>query len=159
MLSQQRQSGPQRGEPLTDGLSKDFHLVVDGHEAALTLPEVTRPAREGGNQSWRLLLISLLGCFAASGAAVGAFLWLINLPPTANCENTATVTTDRAQLFCAQMAAESGELPEVLAALDLISSWSAEHPLHQEVQPLVEQWSWVVLKSVEQELRGNGSMA
>jgi hypothetical protein len=100
-----------------------------------------------------------MSCFAASSAALGAFLWLINLPPTANCENTATVTTDRAQLFCAQTAAESGELPEVMAALDLVSSWTTQHPLYYEVQPLIEQWSWVVLKAAEQELRHNGSMA
>ena len=122
-------------------------------------PEVMAPAAPAGSQSWRLLLITLLSCFAASGAALGAFLWLINLPPTANCDNTATATTDRAQLFCAQIAAESGALPDVLAALDLVGSWSTEHPLHSEVQPLIEQWSGIVLQAAEQELRTNGTMA
>lgn len=159
MLSQQQQSGPQRGEPLAEGVAKDFSLVIDGDDSALALSEVMVPVPQHGNQSWRLLLISLLSCFAASGAALGAFLWLINLPPTANCDNPASVTTDRAQLFCAQVAAESGELPDVLTALDLAGGWTAEHPLYYEVQPLVEQWSWVVLKAAEQELRGNGSMA
>ncbi|WP_017299574.1 hypothetical protein [Nodosilinea nodulosa] len=159
MLSQQRHSGPQRGEPLAEGVAKDFSLIVDGSEPALALPEVLPPVAQAGGQSWRLLLISLLTCGAASGAAFGAFLWLINLPPTVNCENAATATTDRARLFCAQTAAESGELTDVLAALDLVSGWTAEHPLHYEVQPLVEQWSWVVLKAAERELRGNGSMA
>ncbi|MGB3312455.1 MAG: hypothetical protein WBG32_16190 [Nodosilinea sp.] len=159
MLSQKRQSGPQQGEPEADEVAKDFSLVIDGSESALALPEVIPPVARGSGQSWRLLLISLLSCGAASAAAFGAFLWLINLPPTANCENTATVTTDRAQLFCAQTAASSGELPDVLAALDLVGGWTAEHPLHYEVQPLVEQWSWVTLKAAERELRGNGSMA
>ncbi|WOD39316.1 hypothetical protein [Nodosilinea sp. E11] len=158
MLSQQRQSGPQPGEPLADGLSTNFHLIDDSDDPALALPQILTPAPVG-SQSWRLLVISLLGCFVASGAAVGAFLWLINLPPTANCETTATVTTDRAQLFCAQTAAESGELSDVLAALALVGSWTADHPLYYEVQPLVEQWSWVALKAAEQELRSNGSMA
>ncbi len=170
MLSRQRQSGPQRGEPLADGLTADglatqFRLVIDvtdvidGGDSALALPEVMPPVPGGGGQSWRLLLISLLSCVAAGGAAVGAFLWLVNLPPTANCEHAATVTTDRAQLFCAQTAAESGELPDVLAALDLAGRWTQGHPLYYEVQPLVEQWSWVVLQAADQELRGNGSMA
>ncbi|MGG6242307.1 hypothetical protein ACQ4N7_27145 [Nodosilinea sp. AN01ver1] len=165
MLSQQRQSGPQRDEPRPDGVAdvvkgvaRDFSLVIDGSEPALALPQVMPPAPKS-NQSWRLLLISLLSCGAASAAALGAFLWLINLPPTANCENTATVTTDRAQLFCAQTAASSGELTDVLVALDLVGGWTAEHPLHYEVQPLIEQWSWVALKAAEQELRSNGSMA
>lgn len=159
MLSQQRQSGPQPGEPLAEGVAKEFSLIVDGSEPALALPEVLSPTAQAGSQSWRLLLISLLTCGAASGAAFGAFLWLINLPPTTNCENAATATTDRAQLFCAQTAASSGELTDVLAALDLVSGWTAEHPLHYEVQPLVERWSWVALKAAEKELRGNGSMA
>lgn len=174
MLSRQRPSGPQRDEPLPDGLTTDglatdgsatdglankFHLVIDGGDFALALPDVMPPATGGGGQSWRLLLISLLSCVAAGGAAVGAFLWLVNLPPTANCEQAATVTTDRAQLFCAQTAAESGELPDVLAALDLAGRWTEGHPLYYEVQPLVEQWSWVVLQAADQELRGNGSMA
>ncbi|MBD2105995.1 hypothetical protein [Nodosilinea sp. FACHB-13] len=157
MLSQQ-QSGPQRGEPLTEGVAKDFSLVIDEADSALGLSEVMVPVPQSGNQSWRLLLITLLSCFAASGAALGAFFWLINLPPTANCENPASVTTDRAQLFCAQVAAESGALPDVLTALDLAGSWTAGHPLYYEVQPLIEQWSWVVLKAAEQELRSNGSM-
>lgn len=161
MLSQQRQSGPQREEPRPDGaaeIAKNFSLVIDESEPALALPQVIPPAQKR-SLSWRLLLIALLSCGATSAAAFGAFLWLINLPPTANCENTATVTTDRAQLFCAQTAASSGELTDVLAALDLVGGWTAEHPLHYEVQPLVEQWSWVALKAAEQELRSNGSMA
>ncbi|MBD2231026.1 hypothetical protein [Phormidium tenue] len=157
MLSQQ-QSGPQRGEPLAEGGAKDFSLIIDEADSALGLSEVMVPVPQSGNQSWRLLLITLLGCFAASGAALGAFFWLINLPPTANCDNPASVTTDRAQLFCAQVAAESGELPDVLTALDLAGSWTTGHPLYYEVQPLIEQWSWVVLKAAEQELRSNGSM-
>ncbi len=169
MLSRHGQSGPQQGEPLAEGfavngltangLATEFHLVTNRDDEALVLPDVMPPATGGGSQSWRLLLISLLSCVAAGGAAVGAFLWLVNLPPTANCENAATVTTDRAQLFCAQTAAESRELPDVLAALDLAGRWTEGHPLYYEVQPLVEQWSWVVLQAADQELRGNGSMA
>ncbi|TVQ10447.1 MAG: hypothetical protein EA368_07345 [Leptolyngbya sp. DLM2.Bin27] len=159
MLSRQRRSESQPGEPIADSLAPQFHLVIDGADSALALPEVMPPTPAGGNQSWRLLVISLLSCFAASGAAVGAFLWLINLPPTANCEQTATNSTDRARLFCAQVAAESGELTDVLAALDLVNAWPADHPLHYEVQPLVDQWSWVVLQAADQELRSNGTMA
>ncbi|MBD1876839.1 hypothetical protein H6F75_25465 [Nodosilinea sp. FACHB-131] len=158
MLSQQQQSGPQRGEPLTEGVAKDFSLIIDEADSALGLSEVMVPVPQSRNQSWRLLLITLLSCFAASGAALGALFWLINLPPTANCDNPASVTTDRAQLFCAQVAAESGALPDVLTALDLAGSWTTGHPLYYEVQPLIEQWSWVVLKAAEQELRSNGSM-
>jgi hypothetical protein len=159
MLSQQRQSGSQPGDPLNGGIAKQFQLVAEEFEGAIGLSEVMPPPLRGDNQTWRLLLISLLSCFAASGAALGAFFWLINLPPTANCDDAATVTTDRAQLFCAQLAAGSGDLSEVTAALALVGGWTAAHPLHYEVQPLIEQWSWVVLNAAEQELRSQGSMA
>ncbi|MBE9140623.1 hypothetical protein IQ254_26055, partial [Nodosilinea sp. LEGE 07088] len=160
MLSQHNQTGPQQG---TSSASDWSPVLLETGELALPLTEVIPPAvdgdRGGNGQSWRLLTISLLSCFAASGAALGAFLWLINLPPTANCESTAGATTDRAQLFCAQTAAESGELTDVLAALDLVSGWPWGHPLYSEVRPLVDRWSGVVLTAAEQELRNNGSMA
>ena len=59
MLSQQ-QSGPQRGEPLAEGVAKDFSLIIDEADSALGLSEVMVPVPQGGNQSWRLLLITLL---------------------------------------------------------------------------------------------------
>ncbi|MEO1067809.1 MAG: hypothetical protein AAFW95_01625 [Cyanobacteria bacterium J06638_6] len=160
MLSRHNQTGSQQDTSGTDDWSPP---LLEAGELALPLTEVMPPVidgdRAGNGQSWRLLTISLLSCFAASGAALGAFLWLINLPPTANCESTAAATTDRAQLSCAQTAAESGELPDVLAALALVNAWPQGHPLYSEVRPLVDQWSRVVLNAAEQELRSNGSMA
>ena len=115
------------------------------------LPEV-RDFSPRQNQAWRWLLISTMGCVAASGVAIGAFVWLINLPPTADCENPTSITTDRAQLYCAQVAAEVGELDDVLAGLKLVGNWDNGHPLHYEVQPLVEQWSWVAYQEAQQKL-------
>lgn len=155
-----------RSIPQTDGPSAQASAGMDSFalpspetDAYLALPEVIQhsPHVAKDNQSWRWLLISLLSCCATSVAAVGAFLWLINLPPTTNCDNATTITTDRAQLYCAQLAAESGELEDVLGSLSLVGAWTTSHPLYYEVQPLVEQWSWVALKAAEQELR-NGQI-
>ncbi|HIK46880.1 MAG TPA: hypothetical protein IGR64_18710, partial [Leptolyngbyaceae cyanobacterium M65_K2018_010] len=44
-------------------------------------------------------------------------------------------------------------LESVLSSLELAGSWTSSHPLYYEVQPLVEQWSGVVLQAAEQELR------
>jgi hypothetical protein len=153
----QRRSIPQPEGPTPQSTEarENFPLDPSAPEAYLAIPEVIQHPAQGTrrNHSWRWLMISLLSCCATSAAAFGAFLWLVNLPPTVNCDNTATVTSDRAQLYCAQSAAGSGELEDVLTSLDLVSAWAPGHPLHYEVQPLVEQWSWVALKAAEQELR------
>jgi hypothetical protein len=133
---------------------EDLALALEGAAGPLAvaeLPEV-RQFRPKGSQAWRWLLITLMGCVATSGAAIGAFVWLINLPPTADCDNPASISTDRAQLYCAQIAAESGNLDDILASLKLVGGWDQSHPLHYEVQPLVEQWSWVALQEAKQRL-------
>lgn len=119
-----------------------------------TPPLISQPVARP-QAPWRWLLMAMLGCTGAGVAALVALLWLVNLPPTTNCENPATVTSDRAQLYCAQTAAESGNLEDILASLDLAGGWSSSHPLYYEVQPLVEEWSWVALRAAERELGDN----
>ena len=155
MLNRQRQSKSQpEVQPSAEGNSvEELTFALQGANGALSMPDVAQyPPKPKENQTWRWLLISLISCLAASGAAVGAFVWLINLPPTADCDSPASVTTDRAQLYCAQVAAETGELDDILASLKLVGGWDSSHPLFYEVQPLVEQWSWVALKEAQQEL-------
>lgn len=160
MLNQQRQPNSPVPEPPAEasGQMEDLALALEGGAAVplavAELPEVQQ-FRPKGSQSWRWLLITLMGCVATSGAAIGAFVWLINLPPTADCDNPASISTDRAQLYCAQVAADSGNLDDILASLDLVGSWDQNHPLHYEVQPLVEQWSWVALQAATQRLNDN----
>jgi len=128
--------------------------TLQGSQDYFTPPLINPPiARPQG--SWRWLWIAMLGSTGAGVAALAAFFWLVNLPPTANCENPATVTSDRAQLYCAQTAAESGTLEDILASLDLVAGWPSSHPLYYEVQPLVEEWSWVALNAAERELGDN----
>jgi hypothetical protein len=132
--------------------NEDFSLATEGADLALAFPDVIQHAPKK-NQSWRWLLVALLSCCAAGGVAIGAFVWLINLPPTTNCENKTTLTTDRAELYCAQIAAGSGDLEDVLDSLTLVAGWDSGHPLHYEVQPLVERWSWVALQAAQDKLR------
>lgn len=104
---------------------------------------------------WRWMLLGVGGCFATSGVAVGAFLWLINLPPQADCDNPAALSSDRTQLYCAQAAAASGEQADILKSLELIGQWNEGHPLHQEILPLAEDWSQTALDVAKKRLRDN----
>jgi hypothetical protein len=154
MLNQHSPSMSQPSEAEGTGPVQELNLAIEGSSGTLSIsemPEIQEFAPKK-SQSWGWLLISLMGCMAASGAAIGAFVWLINLPPTVDCKNPTSITSDRAQLYCAQVAAETGDLDAILASLKLVGSWDESHPLHYEVQPLVEQWSWVVLKEAQQKL-------
>ncbi|QQE65889.1 hypothetical protein GFS31_25810 [Leptolyngbya sp. BL0902] len=133
-------------------------------EAYLAIPEVIQHPPQPKNSGktvrppasghfWRWLLLSILSCVATSAAAVGALLWLVNLPPTTNCDDPAQITTDRAALSCAEMAAVDGDLESVLAGLTLVQSWGPNHWLSHEIDPLVEAWSAVVVTAAAQELR------
>ena len=143
--------------------SPPFTMAAMGADVHFAIPEVIqhlprhtanppRPSRAHGIP-WRWLLLSFLSCVATSAAAVGAFLWLVNLPPSTNCEDPTQITTDRSALSCAQTAADDGDLEAVLAGLTLVQGWGAEHWLSHETQPLVEEWSAVVVAAAEQELR------
>lgn len=81
----------------------------------------------------------MLGIFGGMGA--GALLWLVTLPPPPNCSDPAKLTLDGERLYCAREAARSGELPQVIAGLNLIESWDEDHPLQGEMQKLREEWS------------------
>ncbi|HIK44683.1 MAG TPA: hypothetical protein IGR64_07305, partial [Leptolyngbyaceae cyanobacterium M65_K2018_010] len=109
MFNQRQRSmpQPQTAVPQAHSGLEGLALVRSEAEVYLALPEVIQHAPQSaqGGQSWRWLMIALLSCCATSVAALGAFIWLINLPPSADCEDAASITTDRAQLYCAQMAA------------------------------------------------------
>lgn len=148
----------------TEGSLEDViaSLRAEATESYLAMPEVIQhPPKRGGRplasprrgSTWRWLLLSLLSCLATSAAAVGAFLWLVTLPPSTNCSDPAQITTDRAALSCAQIAADDGNLEAVVAGLNLVESWGPDHWLSHEIEPLVEEWSAVTVAAAEQELR------
>ncbi|MFM7471108.1 MAG: hypothetical protein ACKO5P_06335, partial [Nodosilinea sp.] len=133
--------------------------VPEVREDRPSVPELSRdhpgaistPSPGAGRWLWIILMCS----GGASTLALGAFFWLIQLPPTADCHNTATLTSDRAELYCAQVAAASGQLEDILSVLDLVGSWSSRHPLYYEAQPLVKKWSRIVLQAAQQQFQDN----
>jgi soluble cytochrome b562 len=63
------------------------------------------------------------------------------------------------RLYCAQEAAQTGDLDKLLSSIDLLKQWQPEHPLHHEAQRLIKEWSGQVLaqatRKVEQgDLKG-----
>ncbi|NJL21506.1 MAG: hypothetical protein HC895_12845 [Leptolyngbyaceae cyanobacterium SM1_3_5] len=49
------------------------------------------------------------------------------------------------RLYCAQQAAQSGEVAQLAQSLQEIGAWPAEHPLYNEAQKAIETWSNVLI--------------
>ena len=118
-------------------------------------PETVLYPPQSEGLSWHWMLLALGSCAAAGGVAVGAFLWLVNLPPKVDCSTVTPASTDRAQLYCMQAAAEIGDTQAILEGLEHLRQWDDHHPLHHEVLPLVESWSRTALNEAHKQLRQN----
>lgn len=107
-----------------------------------TPPRRRKPKSRGGWR-WSLLCFAVLGVISGMGSA--ALLWLVSLPPPPDCEDPTHITLDMERLYCAQQAIDAGELPELIAGLDLLKQWTPEDALYPETQKLAEEWSKRVL--------------
>jgi hypothetical protein len=56
------------------------------------------------------------------------------------------------RLLCAQESATTGDLPKVLAGLELVARWTPDHPLYGEAQRLIAEWSDPVLTAAQQRI-------
>jgi hypothetical protein len=75
------------------------------------------------------------------GTGITSYLLLIAVPPTPSCQGIVPVATDSERLFCAQVGAETREVPKLRAAVELVKDWNDRHPLHRESQRLLKEWS------------------
>ncbi|WP_309730328.1 hypothetical protein [Chamaesiphon sp. OTE_75_metabat_556] len=75
------------------------------------------------------------------GTGITSYLLLIAVPPTPSCQGIAPISTDGERLFCAQVGAETKELPKLRAAIELVKDWTDRHPLYRESQRLLKSWS------------------
>jgi hypothetical protein len=75
------------------------------------------------------------------GTGVTSYLLLIAVPPTPNCQGVLPISTDSERLYCAQVGADTKEIPKLRAAVDLVKGWTDRHPLYGESQRLLKGWS------------------
>lgn len=139
-----------------EGGADGFGMYLGGSgqpSAASSLaPEtLTRPRPK----SWRWLIVGLTSCAALGGVAASALLWMLMLPPAPDCKTGSPLAPDMERLFCAQQAARSGELTELLSGLALIETWTPEHPLYKEAQRSVEEWSKGLLVIARQKMNAS----
>jgi hypothetical protein len=104
---------------------------------------------------WLWVWMGMSVCLAAGGMAIGAFLWLVSLPPATDCEKISTLSTDRDRLYCAQTAASTGEVPDLLASIKLVGQWHPEHSLYPEAQSSLAEWSETLLQVAQDKIDDN----
>ncbi|NET35153.1 MAG: hypothetical protein F6K19_24520, partial [Cyanothece sp. SIO1E1] len=132
---------------------------MDAYSSVQSTPEVALQSHQtvwppgAKTSSWRWLIVGLVGCSIFGGISTLAWSWLMMLPPIPNCGQLSSLATDREQLHCAQKSAQSDDLPEVLAGLELLGQWTPGDPLYQEAQTWLASWSKSVLATAQQKNR------
>ena len=111
-----------------------------------------KPAGLPRSRPWKLLALGL-GVVSVLGAVSGTALWLLTTPPPSpNCQQLSPMATDMERLLCAQEAANSGDLPKILAGMDLLKQWQPDNPLYGEAQRLIAEWSKPVLRAAREKM-------
>ena len=103
---------------------------------------------------WSIPLVIVTACF--SGVSIFAFRWMTSLPPTPNCQELSALSSDLERLHCAHLAAESGEIDDLIAGLDLVRPWTREHQLFWKAESMMKRWSKDVLAIAEATLYSQG---
>ncbi len=116
-------------------------------------------ARHIYRQVGRSLLWSLLWVLTFCGLAglgIQSLQWLTRIPEPPNCSKITFAAADSERLFCVREAAKSGHLSDLTAAVNLVSTWPADHPLYREGQLLLAEWSAQMLDLAEARLESSG---
>jgi hypothetical protein len=111
---------------------------------AVRLPKPWRwPAVYGGS-------LAVLG-----GIGLVAYLWLASLPPLPNCETITPLSSDAHRLYCAQEAARSGKLTDLIAGIAIVKDWSPTHPFYRNGQHSLSKWSKLVMQHAREKMHHN----
>lgn len=109
--------------------------VKKGWFAAVTLPTI-----------WVGVLSSL------AIASLGSLIWLTRLPPAPDCKKLSAFAADVDQLYCAGQAAQTGQVDDLVAGINLVKGWKSDHLLYAEAQTLLSQWSGSLLLLAQDQL-------
>jgi hypothetical protein len=111
---------------------RDLFTELSGPISRLNLPKVNV---DPWSAFW-LVLATMVG-----GTGLTSYLLLIAVPPTPSCQGIAPLSSDGERLYCAQVGAETREVPKIRTAVNLVKDWTEGHPLYGEAQRLLTVWS------------------
>ena len=99
---------------------------------------------------WQAVWWTIVGIFSLVGGV--ALVNLFMAPPVPDCDQISPLSADGQRLYCAHKAAESKDVKRLQDALDLVNSWSEEHPLYPQGQKLIREWSKLLLSVATQKI-------
>ncbi len=123
--------------------SRDLFSEITVPISKLNLPKVTV---DPWSAFWAILA-TMVG-----GTGFTSYLLMIAVPPTPNCQGISPISTDSERLYCAQIGAETREIPKLRAAVALVQSWDDRHPLYGEGQRLLKAWSLDLMRAARKQL-------
>lgn len=132
-------------KPDADNLSQSDQAVQSSSVAKPVRAKASAQVSEWMQKPWSWSLIWLAALGVLGGMGTAAMLWLVTLPPQIDCRDTSKLSLDMERLYCAQEAAQSGEIAKLIAGIDMLKQWQPDHPLYREAQRLIEDWSGQVL--------------
>jgi hypothetical protein len=107
---------------------------------------------------WPLLWLSLL--LGSSAVGLWAVAWMTRIPPLPDCQQISTFSADSERLYCARVGAEAGTAENLIAAMELVSTWDAGHPLYKDSEKLLQNWSTALFEQAQQAVqKGNLNQA
>jgi hypothetical protein len=147
-------SSPEAPEAMVEG-KQEVESEPNG-SALVPVPKRRSPTRFW---QWTLVWLSLLAILGIT--ALTSAVWLLTkLPPPIDCRRISPLSVDGDRLYCARVAAQSGKLEQLVAAIALVQDWPPQHPLYTEAQHQMDAWSRAILAIAQQKLRdGNLSQA
>ncbi|MGQ4646543.1 hypothetical protein [Lyngbya aestuarii] len=115
-----------------------------------SLVNTPKRQRQGKLRLWWLFWLVILSVLG--GSVILGALFLTKLPPPIDCQKISPLSSDSERLYCAQLAAESGELEQLVAAIKLVENWPSDHPLHSEAQRMSQDWSEQIIALARQKV-------
>ncbi|MGB3615278.1 MAG: hypothetical protein WBA10_15900 [Elainellaceae cyanobacterium] len=98
---------------------------------------------------WIWTPLVLLGLMLTGGVGLVALQWLLQPPPPTNCRALSPLAAPAKRLHCAQQLAAAGNPNHLVASIGIIQNWGPEHPLYQEAQGMLADWSATLLERAE----------
>jgi hypothetical protein len=102
---------------------------------------------------WTILSLGILAF--ATGTATASVLWLSRVPPAPECNKMSPLAAEGERLYCAQVAAHSGQPEALIKAINTVKGWDKDHPLYGQAQGYLGQWSEALLVSARERLGQN----
>ncbi|WP_392531906.1 chromosome segregation ATPase [Nostoc sp. C117] len=100
-------------------------------------------------KSW--ILWSLLLSLIPGSVGLLAMAMLLKLPAAPNCPSIFwPLASASVRLHCAQLAASKDTVNDLLQAIALVKQLPENHPLHEEINRFIEEWSRDILKLADQ---------